>query len=28
VPIASLLTFEAVRSIKGWSAGDEGKAKS
>ena len=23
VPIAALLTFEAVRSIKGWSAGDE-----
>jgi lycopene cyclase domain-containing protein len=23
VPIAALLTFEAVRSIKGWPAGDE-----
>lgn len=28
VPIASLLTFEAVRSIKGWPAGDEGAKKS
>jgi lycopene cyclase domain-containing protein len=28
VPIASLLTFEAVRSIKGWVAGDESGGKS
>lgn len=24
VPVAAILTFEAVRSVKGWAAGDEG----